>query len=283
MDLTERWCTVGNLRLHYLEAGRGRTMLFLHGFPQFWYEWRHQLHHFSADHHVVAVDQRGYNLSDKPPGAEAYRLQALIDDALGLCEKLSPEKPLVIVGHDWGALVAWWLAILHPERVARLVVINGPHPARFAEELTHDPAQILASSYMLLFRARLAERILSAFHHALLSRMLFGTSSRPEAFSDEDRRAYHHAWSQPGALTGGLNYYRANRLHPIAADTRVRVPTLLLWGERDLTLRPANTEHLEALVPDLRVRRIESGSHWVAEEEPARVNGLIREFVREGL
>lgn len=289
--VTHAFATVNGVRLHYAEAGRGELVLFLHGFPEFWYAWRRQLTEFGRDHHAVAPDLRGYNLSDKPASPEQYRVPALVEDVRALAEHLNEGRPFVLVGHDWGGVVAWAFAMTHPDLVRRLVIVNAPHPGVFDRELSENPAQQRASQYMLFFRSPQAEATLAADGHARLLQM-FGSVEAAGNWSDADRRAYLAAWSQPGALTGGLNYYRAARVGPPVAGERtpiaqsvdttryvVRVPTLVIWGEADTALLTGNLEGLDRYVPDLTVRRIPAGTHWVIHEFPDQVNRHIREFL----
>lgn len=293
MQLEYRYAALANgITLHYAVAGAGPCILFAHGFPEFWYEWKDLLADFGRDHLAVAPDLRGYNLSSKPADVKAYRAKLLVEDLRLLLDHLG-EQRCVMVAHDWGGAVAWSFAAAHPERLEKLVIINAPHPVIFARELRSNPAQQQASAYMNLFRSDQAERVLSEDNYARLRRTtLDAWAANGGAATQEDRRAYLQAWSQPGALTGGLNYYRASPLHPpepgealgpglnLAPEVfRVRVPTLVIWGERDQALLPGNLTGLEAHVEQLRVVRIPEGSHWVVHEQPARIAGLIREFL----
>jgi pimeloyl-ACP methyl ester carboxylesterase len=283
------WADVNGVRLHYVTEGRGPLVLFLHGFPEFWYAWHDQLAEFGRDHQAVAPDLRGYNLSAKPAGLEAYAMKHLVADVGALADHLG-HRTFVLVGHDWGGVVAWAFALTQPERLRKLVVVNAPHPGIFARELAENPAQQKASRYMLTFRSPEAEQILSADGYARMVEMF--RHDLGDRFTEEDRAAYLAAWSEPGALTGGLNYYRAAGVGPPAADgtparsfggdparLTVRVPTLVIWGEKDRALLPGNLDGLERFVPDLTVRRVPDGSHWVVHEQPALVNRLIREFL----
>jgi pimeloyl-ACP methyl ester carboxylesterase len=287
-----RYADVNGVTLHYAVAGAGPLVMFVHGFPEFWYEWKDQLVEFGRDHLAVAPDMRGYNLSSKPAGVEQYRMPQLVEDLRALAEHLGHRR-FVLVGHDWGGAVAWAFAIAHPDRLERLVIVNAPHPAVFARELRENPAQQKASEYMLAFRSDKAEAILSADDYAALERTVLGDLLRQGHLTAGDRDAYRAAWSQPGALTGGLNYYRAARVGPPSrdgapatgtlgvsgADMTVRVPTLVIWGERDHALLTGNLRGLERFVPDLTVTRVPDGTHWVIHEQPALVNRCIREFV----
>ncbi len=278
------------IRLHYAAAGEGKLILFAHGFPEFWYSWKNQLEEFGRTHLAVAPDLRGYNLSSKPPGVSQYKISALVDDLLGLAEHLGCQK-FTLVGHDWGGALAWALAIAHRERVEKLVIINAPHPATFARELKNNWAQRRASWYILLFRTPLAEMLLRFHGYSALVRSTLSDGLKKHYFNERDRQAYLEAWSQPGALTGGLNYYRAlpltnlfskKQLKIPGLDTDsflVRVPTLVLWGEKDRYLLPGNLDGLGKFVPDLTVRRFPDGSHWIIHEQPALINSAIRGFL----
>lgn len=290
--MISREATVNGVRLHYLQQGTGPLILFLHGFPEFSYAWRDQLKEFGRDHLAVAPDQRGYNTSEKPASLDAYRASVLIDDVKALAATLNGGAPFMLVGHDWGGAIAWSFAIRYPELVKKLVIINAPHPGVFSRELAQNAAQQKASQYMLFFRSQAAESTLAANNYAILRRMFDGVR-RAGRFTDEDERAYLAAWSQPGALTGGLNYYRASRLGPpadgvsaterplVEGDLTVRSPTLVIWGERDEALLTGNLVGLDQYVPNLRIKRIPTGSHWVVHEEPELVSRLIREFLQE--
>jgi len=284
--LRDDYANVNGVRLHYVGAGTGPLILFLHGFPEFWYAWKNQLTDFGSDHHAVALDMRGFNLSDKPADVAQYRLDILVEDIRAVAAHLSLDKKFVLVGHDWGGFVAWAFAAAHPQALEKLVIINAPHPAVFARLLTSDPAQQKASEYMEIFRSAQAELILSANNFDVLANkvMVFGSQN---GLLPEDKPAYLKAWSQPGALTGGLNYYRANRLStsPLAdaahaSSFAVNVPTLVIWGEKDPAMLPQNLDGLAEFVPQLTVKRIPDASHWLVHRQSAEVTAYIREFLR---
>ncbi|CAG9164349.1 alpha/beta fold hydrolase [Cupriavidus pampae] len=289
------------MRLHYASAGeQGKPLiLFVHGFPEFWYAWERQLAEFGQTHFAVAPDLRGFNLSGKPSDVENYRPRHVAEDLVQLTGALGYTR-CVIVAHDWGGAVCWNLAMQHPEIVEKLVIVNAPHPYLFARALTADPAQQAASGYMNWLRKPGSEQALAANDFALLEKMLGGhEGTRPAWFTDAVRARYHAAWSTPGdndshALTGSVNYYRATPMRPPtdsepAADLSrfnparfdpncavVKVPTLVIWGEQDRALPKTLVDGLGDFVPDLRVERIPEGTHWVIHEQPERVNLLIR-------
>lgn len=270
--------------LHAAGSGRGRLLLFLHGFPECWCAWHRQLAQFSQSFRAVALDLRGYNASDKPYPVEHYALPLVVDDVRRVITALSPKQPVVLVGHDWGGIVGWSLARESPELIDRMVIINAPHPAIFGRELRRNPAQALASSYALFFQLRgVAELTLRAFNFAALRAMIYHTSAKPNMFTAELRRAYLDAWRQPHALRAGLNYYR-NRdalKQEVAASgkRRIDVPTLVLWGDRDRALRPSNLSGLEQFVANLTVRRHPTATHWIVHEEPQWVNAALHQFL----
>ncbi|MBZ5604602.1 MAG: alpha/beta hydrolase [Acidobacteriia bacterium] len=290
--MEHQYAVVNGIRMHYVTAGSGPLMLFAHGFPEFWYEWHRQLEEFGRDHQAVAPDLRGYNLTEKPEALEKYRVSVLIEDLRALAVHLGAKK-VTLVAHEWGGAVAWAFALAHPELLERLVIVNAPHPGIFARLLHSDPGQQHASQYMRMFCTPQAEEILSRDNYQALVNVVLTEGLSRGYFNEDDKRAYLEAWSQPGALTGGLNYYRAARLLPPAPGTplpaaplaldvsslTVKVPTLVIWGERDTALLLSNLEGLEEFVPDLTIQRIPQGNHWVIHQEPELVNRYIREFL----
>jgi pimeloyl-ACP methyl ester carboxylesterase len=288
--LQHDYADVNGVRLHYAKAGQGKLIVFVHGFPEFWYCWKAQLAEFGRDHLAVAPDMRGYNLSSKPAEVSQYAVPLLVEDIRAFARSLGHER-FVLVAHDWGGGVAWSFAIRHPECVEKLVIINAPHPALFERELANNPVQQAASQYILFFRSPKAEASLSADNYAALVDTVLTRGLKKGYFTEADKDAYIAAWSQPGALTGSLNWYRAAGIGPPSGEakarsfesnlesTRVKVPTLVIWGEKDKALVKENLDGLEAYVADLTIRRIEDGTHWVIHEQPALVSGYIREFL----
>jgi len=300
---SHEYADVNGVRLHYARAGNGPLIVFLHGFPEFWYEWKNQLVEFSRDHTAVAPDMRGYNLSSKPADLSAYQVPQLVEDVRALTGELMKStggSKFTLVAHDWGGVVAWVFGALHPDLLDKLVIVNAPHPTIFGKLLQQDAAQQKASGYMLMFRGPQAEATLSANSYALLTSMVLGDGLKAGTVTEADKAAYVEAWSQPGALTGGLNYYRAAGVGPPAAASTtstetgaappaappapplvVRVPTLVIWGEKDTALLTGNLDGLDEVVTSLTIRRVPDGTHWVVREKPAEVNRLIREFLAQ--
>ena len=272
----------GSVRLHAVAAGpsEGPLLILLHGFPEFWYGWRKQIGPLAqAGFRVIAPDQRGYNLSDKPQGIQTYAMPELIRDVISVADSAGRQR-FLLAGHDWGAAVAWAAAALHPDRIERLAILNVPHPAVFLRYLRTRPRQMIRSWYMLFFQIpRLPEALISAGNFALGKRSLL-LSSRKGTFTDEDLDRYREAWSRPGALTAMINWYRALfRSRPRGAG-RIAAPTRIIWGEKDrFLLRDLARDSLDycdrgELVP------LREATHWVQHEEPERVNQLLIEFFK---
>jgi pimeloyl-ACP methyl ester carboxylesterase len=280
---------VNDVRLHWVEQGTGPLLVLLHGFPEFWWGWHRQIPALAAaGFRVVAPDMRGYNLSEKPKGAASYRVSILVQDVVSLVRHLGEERAHV-AGHDWGGVVAWRLALRHPELVDRLVVLNAPHPAVFSRELKR-PRQFVRSWYAMFFQLPLLpEAIFRANDYATLERIFRESPARPGAFSDDDIRRYKEAMARPGALKAMLDYYRTfartlggrSGSGGIDVTQPVERPTLVIWGERDTALNPHNLDGLERYVPDLRVERLPDASHWVLADAPERVSELMIRFLRE--
>ena len=276
------------VELHCVEAGEGPPVVLLHGFPEFWYSWRHQLRRLTeAGFRVLAPDQRGYHLSEKPEAVEAYRIDRLVADVAVLIEREAGGRAC-LAGHDWGGAVAWEVALRRPDVVERLAILNAPHPGAYAREVRR-PRQLLRSWYVLFFQLPwLPEAAIRAFDYAVLGRILRGTA-RPGAFTDDDVAAYKAALDRPGALTAALNWYRANlppARHGVGsrgrASGRVEAPTLVLWGERDPWLDVRLLEGLDRRVPDLRVRRWPDAGHWLQAEAPEEVGRALAAFFAGG-
>ncbi len=294
-EVHHRFARINGIRLHYVEANptaengkataSGGLCIMLHGFPEFWYSWRRQIPALAAaGFHVLVPDLRGYNLSDKPRGIAAYRIDYLIGDVLGLIEHAGAQRA-AIIGHDWGGVIAWHVAMYHPQVVEKIVILNAPHPAAYRREL-RSWRQLLKSWYVFFFQLpALPELLLRAGDFDSLGRMLRSQPVNPEAFAPGDVRRYKQAMAQPRALTAALNYYRAffryRNQRAVADNTPINVPVLLLWGEQDAYLSPRLTEGLSDWVPNLRVMRFPDVSHWIQNDAPERVNRLMIDFLRD--
>lgn len=272
--------TTNGIKLHYVTQGDGPLLLLLHGFPEFWYSWRHQIPEFANDHKVVALDLRGYNESDKPAEQSAYVMAEFVKDIQGVITGLGYDRA-VLVGHDWGGAIAWNVAYAHPELVERLVILNIPHPAKFAEGLL-TPQQLLRSSYIFFFQLPwIPELSIQADDFRLLEQSFRGMAVNKSAFTDADITAYKTALARPGALTAALNYYR-NPLQQKILNTSwpvLEVPTLMIWGEDDLPLGKELTYGTEHYVRNFQIQYIPDCSHWVQQEQPELVNQYIRNFL----
>jgi len=288
-ELTHHEAIVNGVRLHYVQAGQGPLVVLLHGFPEFWYGWRLQIPALAAaGYRVIAPDMRGYNLSEKPPTVADYRMEALTADVAALIQHAGEENA-VVVGHDWGGAVAWETAIRLPQVVRRLVVLNAPHPAAMLREL-RTVEQLRRSWYMFFFQLPwLPEALARLGDYSALEAVFRRDPTRAGAYSDEDIRLYRQAVARPGALTGGINYYRAlfrqapaEALRGMRALPTITVPTLLIWGMRDRYLGPRLLNGLDQWVANLRVERLPDASHWVMADEPQRVNDLLLRFLRDG-
>jgi pimeloyl-ACP methyl ester carboxylesterase len=278
-ELREGFANVGDIELHYVEAGDGPMVVLLHGFPEFWYGWREQIAPLvKAGFRVVAPDLRGYDLSSKPHGFTAYTADKLATDVRGLIHELGAESAMVDV-HDWGGTVAWTLAMNHPEVVDRLAILNAAHPRKLNEGL-RSPRQLLRSWYFFFFQLpKLPERRARRWHWRFFKRFL--RDARPPYTAEEIDR-YVEAWSQPGAAKAMIDYYRAAvRLSSTQGELpRISAPTMVMWGQGDRYLGRQLAEPHHEDVPNLeRVVRLPDASHWVHHDEAERVNELLVDFL----
>lgn len=278
MTSLERIETAG-ITLHCATAGdrKGAPVILLHGFPEAWFCWERQIEALSkAGCFVVAPDQRGYNLSDKPAGIDSYVMANLVQDVLDLADSLGMSK-FNLAGHDWGAAVAWCTAMRYPERIEKLAILNVPHPGVMEELVKKSPAQLLRSSYMFFFcLPELPELVLSRNGFRAFS------SKQPGDLTESDKARYIEAWSQPGALTCMLNWYRAALLRKqrFAGSERITVPTMILWGKQDPYLSFDLVSPSAAMCDRVETVIFEEASHWVCHDEAEAVSlNLIKHFV----
>ena len=281
------------IRLHYASAGEKENplILFVHGFPEFWYEWSAQLAEFGESYFAVAPDLRGFNLSGMPTDVSAYKAKHIVEDLRLFVMHLGYQKA-VIVAHDWGGAICWNLAIALPELVEKLIINNSPHPYLFAQALAQDSSQQASSEYMNWLRKEGSEQALAKNDFALIEGF-FSAIGQGDAswFDAATRQKYHECWSR--GLFGGVNYYRASPLYPATAtdqgaaklqlnrsDFMVNVPTRVIWGEMDTALPKSLLDGLDSLVEDLQIVRVADGTHWIIHEQADKINSLIHEFLK---
>jgi pimeloyl-ACP methyl ester carboxylesterase len=305
----DSYAEVNGVRLHYASVGQGPLVLFLHGYPSFWYQWKDQMLEMGRDHLAVGLDLRGYNMSSKPSGLENYTMKVLVEDIRQFAEKIAGRnQKFVLVAHDWGANIAWVFAMFYPDMLDKLIIINGAHTFISERELRENPAQRYASNYFFVFNGYLApgetppdenETKESGARRAHTG--FVEAEVKKGHYTEEDRQRWIDAWSQPGSTTGGLNYYRANHrnapfndTHPAstiphswsakemtqgAKSTIIHIPTLVLWGMKDTALLPGNLSGLDQWVTNLSVRLYPDADHWVMIDKYKEVSQDIRRFV----
>lgn len=281
--------------LHFASAGDPASplVLCLHGFPEYWAAWRGVMAELAADYFVVAPDQRGFNLSFKPRGEEAYRTKKMVADLAALADRLSPDRPFVLAGHDWGASVAYAYAFAHPERLTHLVIANGAHPVCFQRAILEDAGQRAASQYFHVLRSPDAPARMAENGFSRTMKMLAGFS-RTDWLTPDLAEAYRAAWSRPGAMEAMLHWYKSSPIvvprpgeavsdAPLLNVQRERVtvsvPHLVLWGDADEALRPICLEGLDRFAPDLTVKHVPGAGHWILHEKPKEVAAAMRAFL----
>ena len=284
MDLRERYIETNGIKLHVMEAGPadGPMMLFLHGFPEFWYAWRRQIGYFAEKGYLVVVpDQRGYNLSDKPQGIAAYKIDELAKDIVGLIDAYG-RKQILLVGHDWGASVSWWLSIKYPERISKMVILNVPHPKVMAKEMFSNPEQMQRSWYIFYFQLPGAVEHLAASTNYQWVLNLITSNAKPGAFSPADLEKYRTAFAQPGAFSAMVNWYRASvqTKQEQPKSYSVDVPLLFMWGEEDIAMLTKMADDSMPYCKQGKLIKMPGVSHWIQHEQADRVNALIEEFFK---
>ena len=307
----DKYADVNGVRLHYESVGTGPLILFLHGYPSFWYQWKDQMAEMGRDHLAVGLDMRGYNLSSKPEGLEPYKMKYLVEDVRQFAEMIGgKDKRFVLVAHDWGANVAWVFAMLHPEMLEKLIIINGAHPFVSERELRENPAQRYASNYFFVFNGYLApgeqpidendtkESAVRRAHAGFVD-----AEVKSGRYTEDDRQAWIEAWSQAGSTTAGLNYYRANHRNPPfndrhpaptiahswsanevaegAKSTVIKMPTLVIWGMKDSTILVGHLSGLDKWVTNLYIKLYPDDDHWVMLEKRTQVAQDIRRFIED--
>jgi len=307
----DHYADVNGVRLHYVSVGKGPMVLFLHGYPSFWYQWKDQMAELGSDHLAVAPDLRGYNLSSKPDGVDQYKINLLLEDVRQLAEKINGKnRKFVLVGHDWGATISYVFAMHYPELVDKLIIINGVQPFVREREFKEDPAQRYASNYMLVNNGYLAPGEKPVDENNTKD----GATRRAHTgfvdnevtnghYSEADRQMWIDAWSQPGSTKAGLNYYRANHLNPPFNDLHpastvaqswsaaevtkgaksivLHMPTLVIWGMKDNASLVGSLSGLDQWVTNLKVKLYPDGDHWVMLERHQEVAQDLRKFIED--
>ena len=269
----------------------GPPVILLHGFPESHRTWREVAPLLDDRFRLVMPDQRGFAGSDRPREVDAYATETLVDDIFALADALSLER-FALVGHDWGGAIAWPAALRRDPRLTRLAIVNAPHPFIFQKSLIEDSAQRVASQYITAFRTPGFEKAVAAMGFEAFFEKTFGGHVDLATIPETEKRQYLAEWSQPGALTAMLNWYRASKLVVpppglsvplpdwlLRFASRVAVPTLVIWGLRDTALLPVQLEGLEDVVDDLEIVRIADAGHFVPWERPQAVAEALRDFL----
>lgn len=275
---------VHQIQLHYAKSGKGSTLIiFLHGFPECWYAYKNILDGFIGDERFTAIapDLRGYNLSSKPDSLEAYTLPVLAEDIIELA-KTFPSQKFILVGHDWGGLIGWYIAQKHPEYLSKLIIINAPYPPIFYREIHNNPQQQKASNYIHRLTKKSASFYLTVFDHAVLQKIVFGKKQDTVFYTAQTKKIYQAAWKQPKAVKSSLYYYKANAYTTgifTEQPAPINVPVLVLWGMKDEYLVPQNLNGLEQYITNLTIKQFPDASHWVIHEKPKDIFNEIYPFV----
>jgi pimeloyl-ACP methyl ester carboxylesterase len=286
--LHHEFANINGIKMHYVTIGEGPLIVFLHGFPEFWKSWKHQISFFSKKFKVVALDMRGYGETERPIQVGEYRIEKLARDVTELIDSLG-QKKATVVGHDWGGAVAWATAMMNPSFVEKLIVMNAPHPAIVQRNAFRNYAQMQKSWYMFFFLLEKApEKVLSSNNFEILKHMFEISIKRKDRFSLSDIEEYVSSWSKEGGITGGLNYYRANlneefwgNLGESIPFPKIKIPTLQIWAEDDMFLGKELTEGTKEFVVDapFSLNVIPNCGHWVQQEAPEEVNQIMEEFL----
>jgi pimeloyl-ACP methyl ester carboxylesterase len=285
-EIGHEFVEAGELRFRVATCGEGdRLALCLHGFPECWYSWRHQLPLLAGlGYRVWAPDMRGYGGTTKPPRVQDYAIEKLMADVAALIDA-SGCRSVTLIAHDWGAIVAWYFAMRRFRPLERLVIMNVPHPFA-AESAFRTWKQLRKSWYVFFFQIpKLPELLLRAGGCRAVGEAIRSNITHKERISDADLAVFRESAAQPGALTGMLNYYRAflrggaRRQRALGGEI-IDTPTLMLWGEQDIALAVETTEGTDAWVTDLTLRILPELSHWVQQDDPETVNRLLATWLR---
>lgn len=278
--------TVNGIHMHYVTMGEGPLLVLLHGFPEFWYSWRYQIPVLSKKFKVVVPDMRGYGDTEKPIGIEKYRIEELVRDVVELISSVGHEDA-VVAGNDWGGIIGWTTAMMAPNVVKKLIIMNAPHPAIYQVNAFKNYEQMKKSWYMFFYLLpEVPEKVLSANNFEFLNQIFSLSIKRIDKFSQYDIDNYISSWSKEGGLTGGLNYYRANinsdfwgSLDESIPFPKIKCPTLQIWGEDDVFLGKELTENTQEWIDNkYRLQMISNCGHWVQQEAPEEVNKIMLDF-----
>lgn len=275
-EIEEKMIETNGIKLHTVMIGEGPPLVLLHGFPDFWYGWKSVIHDLKKDYKLIIPDMRGYNLSDKPEGVDNYKMEFLMGDIKGLIESLGLET-VFLAGHDWGGVVAWAFAEKYPELLRKLAILNAPHSKIFQEKLRTDKNQQKASFYIFEFLKPDGEKFLFENDYKWLKSAVFEGMTNKSNLTDFDKEQYLNAWAQPGAILGGVNYYRASSSSKDLTG-KITVPTLVIHGMKDVAVLSSVLDGLSDFVNDLKIVRAENSSHWVMHDQPELVVSSFKEF-----
>jgi len=277
--MEEKYVNINGINLHIMIIGEGEPLVLLHGFPDFWYGWKNVINELKDDFKLIIPDMRGYNKSDKPSGVKNYDIDILVSDIKVLSEVLNLGK-FNLAGHDWGGIIAWVFAEKHPDLLKTLIILNAPHPKIFQNTIMSDKKQRKASAYVFQFQSEGGEQFLLENNYQVLQLTIFGTASNRKAFTKEDKEIYMKAWAQPNAIISGVNYYKAFSGENQGTGL-IKVPTLDIWGMKDIFILPVQLENLPKYVNDLKIIRSENASHWIMYDDPQLVINNIKEFIKK--
>lgn len=282
--MKSKFINANGIQFHYVEEGEGELVILLHGFPEFWYGWRNQIPVLSKNYRVVAPDMRGYNLSDKPQEISDYKIETLAKDIADLIVALGEEKA-ILIGHDWGAAVAWATATLYPERIKKLGIINVPHPAEMRRAFfTFNLKQWARSYYIFFFQLpAIPERFIGKDLNKFFTNIFTNMSPKGVAPSNEDLQKYVVAYSQPGAIKGAVNYYRAamRNINNLKNNEQLIMPVMVLWGEQDKALGKELTYNTKQYCTNLQIHYDPTSGHFVQHDNPEWVNNHLLNFLKQ--
>ena len=282
-----RFVETNGIRMHFVEQGEGFPVLLLHGFPELWYSWLFQITALAkAGFRAIAPDMRGYGETDKPEGILAYDMEHLVEDMIGLLDALEIEKA-VIVGHDWGGVIIWPMALMHPDRVERVISLNIPFHGHARERPTESFKRLPDGrfNYILYFQEPgRAEADIEPDITGWLNQTMRSIAVQQEWITDETIKVFADAFKK-GGVTGPINYYRnVDRNWELTAHfagKQITIPSLMISAEGDPILKPETTEGMETVVPNLTHHLVRDCGHWTQQEQPDEVNRVIEEFLSD--